>query len=144
MKKFICLLICAAALLSLQAAPQKTTLDKLPKNSQEFLQRYFAGETIREVELDRESSWDKYTVWFDNGNRVSFEGGTGNCSEVIMNEGAIPVEVLPAKVRSYLRMHYPNQTVKAMKQTKEGCRIGLANDVWVDFGEDGAFIKAGK
>ncbi len=144
MKKFICSLIGAATLFSLSAAPEKTTFDKLPASSQEFVQRYFSGETIRAVELDREASWDKYTVYFDSGNEVSFEGGTGDCSEVIMKHGSIPVSMLPAKVSAYVGMHYPNQKITAITHTKHGCRLTLANGIWADFNKEGEFVKASK
>lgn len=130
--------------LAVLAAPEKTTFDKLPQNSQEFVQRYFAGETIREVELDRDSSWDKYTVWFDNGNMISFAGGSGDCTEIKIKQGAIPVSVLPAEAAAYLGTHYRNQKIHGMKQTKEGFRISLENGVWVDFDKNGRFIKASK
>lgn len=134
----------AALSLTVLAAPEKTTFDKLPQNAQEFVQRFFAGETIREVELNRENSWDKYTVWFDNGNHICFEGGTGNCTEIIMKQGSIPTGVLPETAAAYLKKHYPDQEILAMKQTKEGFRTGLSNGVWIDFDKEGDFIKGSK
>ena len=134
----------AALSLTVLAAPQKTTFDKLPRNSQEFVQRFFAGETIREVELNNENSWDKYTVWFDNGNHICFQGGSGDCTEIVLKQGSIPTEVLPTKAATYLHAHYRNQEIQAMKQTKEGFRVGLSNGVWIDFDKQGDFIKGNK
>ena len=73
----------------MNAAPQKVDFGKLPKNSQEFIQKNFPGEKVKAVEMDREASWDKYTVYFNSGNQVSFEGGSGDCSQIIMKNGSV-------------------------------------------------------
>ena len=57
--------------MAVNAAPQKVDFGKLPKNSQEFIQKNFPGEKVKAVEMDREASWDKYTVYFNSGNQVS-------------------------------------------------------------------------
>ena len=77
MKKILLLIASAAIALAVNAAPQKVDFGKLPKNSQEFIQKNFPGEKVKAVEMDREASWDKYTVYFNSGNQVSFEGGSG-------------------------------------------------------------------
>ena len=83
MKKILLLIASAAIALAVNAAPQKVDFGKLPKNSQEFIQKNFPGEKVKAVEMDREASWDKYTVYFNSGNQVSFEGGSGDCSQII-------------------------------------------------------------
>ena len=64
MKKILLLIASAAIALAVNAAPQKVDFGKLPKNSQEFIQKNFPGEKVKAVEMDREASWDKYTVYF--------------------------------------------------------------------------------
>ena len=67
MKKILLLIASAAIALAVNAAPQKVDFGKLPKNSQEFIQKNFPGEKVKAVEMDREASWDKYTVYFNSG-----------------------------------------------------------------------------
>ena len=31
--------------------------------------------------MDREASWDKYTVYFNSGDRCQFEGGSGDARD---------------------------------------------------------------
>ena len=69
MKKILLLIASAAIALAVNAAPQKVDFGKLPKNSQEFIQKNFPGEKVKAVEMDREASWDKYTVYFNSGNQ---------------------------------------------------------------------------
>ena len=75
MKKILLLIASAAIALAVNAAPQKVDFGKLPKNSQEFIQKNFPGEKVKAVEMDREAS-DKYTFYFNSGNQVSFEVGS--------------------------------------------------------------------
>ena len=88
----------------------------MPKNSQEFIQKNFPGEKVKAVEMDREASWDKYTVYFNSGNQVSFEGGSGDCSQIIMKNGSVPMSVIPAKVKTYAGNTYPGQRILMMER----------------------------
>lgn len=144
MKKFLTLIACVATAFAVSAAPQAVDFDKLPKNSQEFVQKNFPNEKIKSVEMDRQSSWDKYTVYFNSGNQVSFEGGSGDCSQIIMKNGSIPMSLIPNKVRSYTSGKYPGQSVVMMETTSDGYRLRLADNTYLDFDKDGTFVKATK
>jgi len=144
MKKFLLFFVCAASALCASAAPQEVDFDKLPKNSQEFIQRYFSGEKIKRVEMDREASWDKYTVYFNSGNQVSFEGGSGDCSQIIMKNGSVPSSVIPAKIRAYSNGKYAGQSIVMMETTADGYKVGLADKTCLYFDKDGDFTKATK
>ena len=50
MKKILLLIASAAIALAVNAAPQKVDFGKLPKNSQEFIQKNFPGEKVKAVE----------------------------------------------------------------------------------------------
>lgn len=142
MKKFLFLIVCAAAALSVSAAPQKVDFDKLPKNSQEFIQQNFPREKIKNVEMDREASWDKYTVYFTSGTQVSFEGGSGDWSQIIMKDGYVPAATVPVKIKSYAGNNYPGFGIVAMETTKDGYKIKLSNGTNLLFDKDGDYTQA--
>ncbi len=144
MKKLFLSLVCAAAAWAVSAAPQKVDFGKMPKNSQEFVQKYFSNEKVKSVEMDRESSWDKYTVYFNSGNQVSFEGGSGDCSQIIMKEGAVPSSAMPAKLRSYTGAKYPRLHVVMYETTADGYKLKLSDNTILDFNKSGDFVKASK
>ena len=144
MKRFLLFFVSAAAVLSATAAPQKVDFDKLPKNSQEFIQKNFANEKVKSVEMDREASWDKYTVYFNSGNQVSFEGGSGDCSQIIMKSGSVPAAVIPARIKAYIGSKYPGLQIMMMETTTDGYKVGLSDKTSVDFDKDGDFVKAQK
>ena len=144
MKKLLLTFVCAAAALGVCAAPEKIGFDKLPKSSQEFIQKNFPREVVKDTEMDREASWDKYTVYFNSGNQVSFEGGSGDCSQIIMKNGSVPMSVIPAKVITYAGNTYPGQRIVMMETTADGYKVALSDKTVLDFDKDGNFTKATK
>jgi len=144
MKRFLLSFVAAAAAFAVSAAPQKVDFGKLPNNSQEFIRKNFPGETVKTVEMDREASWDKYTVFFNSGNQVSFEGGSGDCSEIIMKNGAVPATALPTKVKSYAMAKYPRQDIVMYQTTADGCKLKLSDNTVLNFDKNGDFVNAMK
>ena len=144
MKKFLTFFVCAAAAVSVSAAPKNVDYDKLPASSQEFIQKNFSHETVKSVVLDREASWDKYTVYFNSGLQISFEGGSGDCSEIVTKSGAIPASALPSRLRSYVASQYPSAQITMYQTTADGYRLGLSNKTFLDFDKNGNFVKATK
>ena len=102
------------------------------------------GEKVKAVEMDREASWDKYTVYFNSGNQVSFEGGSGDCSQIIMKNGSVPMSVVPAKIKTYAGNNYAGQRIVMMETTADGYKVALADKTVLDFDKDGNFTKATK
>ncbi len=132
------LALCAITTLSALAMPQKVSFDKMPKKSQEFVEKYFPNDKIISVELDRRTpSAEKYTVYFDNGNEVTFDGGSGDCTQIVMKKGAVPEDMLPANLKSYLYDKYPTQTLTSIESTQDGYRLGLSNGSTLYFDKDG-------
>lgn len=144
MKKILLFLVCAATAFAVNAAPQNVDFGKLPKNSQEFIQKNFPREKVKSVEMDREASWDKYTVYFNSGSQVSFEGGSGDWSEILMKDGAVPATVIPAKIRTYAGNTYRGTNMVMLKTTADGYEAKLSSGTILYFDKDGNFTKATK
>lgn len=134
----------AAAAVAVSAAPQKVAFDKLPRNSQEFVQKNFPNEKIKSVEMDRESTWDKYTVYFNSGSRISFEGGSGDWSEIFMESGQVPYGAVPSKIKTYTGSKYARQHIVMLKTTANGYDAKLSDGTVLSFDKDGDFVKASK
>ena len=135
MKKILLLIASAAIALAVNAAPQKVDFGKLPKNSQEFIQKNFPGEKVKAVEMDREASWDKYTVYFNSGNQVSFEGGSGDCSQIIMKNGS---DVRDSRQGQDLRRQHLSGA--ANRHDGDDCRRLQSSA----FGQDGSRFRQGR
>ena len=133
MKKLLLTFVCAAAALGVCAAPEKS--------SQEFIQKNFPREVVKDTEMDREASWDKYTVYFNSGSRVSFEGGKGDWSEIVMKNGAVPATVIPVRIKTYVADNYSQSMVNRLSTMKEGYKVGLTNGLTLYFDKEGKFKK---
>lgn len=144
MKKLVLLIACAVFAFSANAAPQPVDFNKLPKHSQEFIQKNFPTEKVKNVWMDREASWDKYTVNFNSGNMVSFEGGKGNWSQIMMKDGSVPMAVIPMKIKSYTGTKYPGMPIIGIKTTADGYEVWLSDKTALTFDKDGKFVKAAK
>lgn len=144
MKKLLLLFACAATAFAVNAAPQQVDFDKLPASSQEFIRKNFAGDPVKSVILDREASWDKYTVVLNSGTQVSFAGGSGDCSEIVMKHGDVPAAAMLPRLRSYVVSQYPQARVVLYQTTADGYRLGLADKTCLDFDKHGNFVKAVK
>lgn len=144
MRKFFLFIACAAVAFSASAAPKDVDFDKLPKNSQEFIRKHFPAEKIKSVELDREASWDKYTVHFNSGSQVSFKGGSGDCSQIIMKNGSVPAGVIPANIRTYTANRYPGGRIVMLELVNDGYKVKLANGTMLYFDKNGNYTKAAK
>lgn len=137
MKKILFLALCALTLPAL-AMPHKVAFDKLPRRSQEFVHQYFPTQKVISVELDRRSgSSEKYSVYFANGNQASFDGGNGDCTQIIIKSGSLPVGVLPTKIRSDIMADHPNQGVTLYERQKDGYRLQLTDGTTLFFNKDG-------
>lgn len=134
----------ATAAFCATAAPQNIDFNKLPENSQAFIRRNFPSEKVKSVEMDREATWNKYTVYFNSGSQVSFEGGSGDCSEIIMKNSSVPSSAMPANVRTYVNKRYPGKYVTGMKTTTDGYKVYLSDKTVLNFDKDGDFVNAAK
>ena len=97
---------------------------------------------MKTVEMDREASWDKYTVYFNSGTQVSFEGGSGDCSEIIMKNGTVPASAIQPRLRSYVASQYPSSQIVLYQTTADGYRLGLSDKTFLEFDKNGNFVKA--
>lgn len=94
--------------------------------------------------MDREASWDKYTVYFNSGNQISFEGGSGDWSRIIMKNGPVPATVIPVKIKTFAGGKYPGMNIVMLETTADGYKAGLADGTFLYFDKDGNYTKATK
>ena len=69
---------------------------------------------------------------------------SGDCSQIIMKNGSVPMSVIPAKVKTYAGNTYPGQRIVMMETTADGYKVALSDKTVLDFDKDGNFTKATK
>ena len=122
----------------------------LPAEAQGFIQDHFSGATIEAVQVEDEG-WleglfdgeenDKYEVRLSNGVQLDFNEN-GNISEVDSKEGvAIPEEVLPAEIRTYVASNYADTMIESWSLDDNEQEVELSNEIDLVFDRDGNFLK---
>lgn len=141
MKKVVLSAFCA--LFSIGMFAQANT-NNLPTTAQDFINRHFSQASVEKV--DENSNWqiwedDKYEVMLSNGIELDFDEN-GNIIEIDnQNNEAIPMEVLPSKVQSYLQANHANAKVVGWEKQKKEQEVELADGTELEFDTDGNFRK---
>ena len=141
MKKVIVSAFCA--FFSIGMFAQANTAN-LPNTAQNFINKYFSSVTVEGV--DENSKWeiwadDKYEVKLSNGIELDFDEN-GNLLEIdSQNNEAVPMEALPANVRSYLMTNHADAEVIGWEMHDDEQEVELSNGVEVEFDSQGNFRK---
>ena len=130
------LLISVVTVMAVMPSHDKS-LDKLPAASRDFIHHYFAGDRVQSVSHVKSDHGDHFFVTFVNGDKVTFDGHSGNPVSIHLAEGAVPSKLMPDKVHDYLKKHYPGVSVTSLDHMKGGCRIGLSNGQSVCLDKEG-------
>lgn len=116
-------------------------MDELPQQSTDFIDEHFSNERIEEVDVD--DSWynlsdsETYEVRFENGIELDFNSD-GEITEIESEEGkAIPLNVLPEKVRTHLEKKAPNATVVNWEKDNDGHEVELEDGREFEFDKNG-------
>lgn len=136
----ICLITGLAFGISVNA--QKTVITKtaLPSNAQTFLRTHFSGQEPTYIIEDKEMFSKDYKVQFADNIEVEFDG-KGNWEEIDGNNKAIPINVIPKKIVSYVNTYFTNTVITKIDKGAWGYEIDLSNGLKLEFDSKGNFIR---
>lgn len=139
-------IICAILLLGFAIsanAQKKIELTELPKESQEFLQKYFSKKAIDVVKKDAEHGEKGYEIKFKDGTEAEF-WKDGSYREIDGDGKPIPTEFIPAAIKNYVAKHYPNEKITHIDYGHKDIDVDLTNNIDLEFTKEGKFIKGEK
>lgn len=136
----ICLITGLAFGISVNA--QKTVITKtaLPTNAQSFLRTHFSGQEPTYIIEDKEMFSKDYKVQFADNIEVEFDG-KGNWEEIDGNNKAIPINIIPKKIVSYVNTYFTNTVITKIDKGAWGYEINLSNGLELEFNSKGNFIR---
>lgn len=128
MRKVLSLLAC---LFALQAAvwagtDKPITTDRLPKQAQVFIQKFFPDAKVVMAKMETELFDKSYEVAFANGDRLEFDK-KGAWTEVYCKNSSVPADAVPAQIRKYLSDNCPDAKVLKMERNKKEYEVELSN-----------------
>ncbi|MFH7018184.1 PepSY-like domain-containing protein [Flavobacterium sp. FlaQc-47] len=121
------------------------TATDLPQTASIFITTYFANTTYQVIKKQDKPDADGsiYDVYLTNGFEIDFDAN-GNWVDIDGNHQAIPVELIPEKINTYVMTNYPNQSVTSIDNEKTFIEVELSNNIEVVFDLQGNFIRIDK
>lgn len=134
MKKLVVLMIGLILVsISVMAGNDKpVTMQQLPRKAQTFVKEYFANHTVALSKMDNDFIHKTYDVIFTNGDKVEFDR-RGNWTDVDCGYTEVPIDIVPAPIRTYVSKNYPDATIKKLEKDGSGYEIKLSNGLEVKF-----------
>lgn len=117
----------------------------LPQPATTFVTSYFPTATYKLIKKQNipDSDGSVYDVLLSNNFEIDFDIN-GKWVDIDGNNQAIPVELIPEKINTYVKENYPNQSVTAIDNEKTHIEIELSNNLELVFDLEGNFIRIDK
>lgn len=135
MKRIILLFLCAATvLITVKAGNDRPiNFDQLPAQSQQMIKKYFPGQSVALVKMEREFVGKSYEVIFTNGNKAEFDK-KGIWKEIDCKYTELPSELVPPQITNYVRTNYHDVRItKIEKKSRNRHEIELINGLELKF-----------
>ncbi len=107
-------------------------IGQLPIKSQKFISKYFQGLKVAIVKQESDLFRKSYNVIFTNGDKLEFKGN-GDWSEVKSLKNGVPEEIIPVRIKEYLKSNYPEDKVLKIERDNKGYEVNLTNTWEIKF-----------
>ena len=108
------------------------TLDKLPAAAQEFLAANFKDLTLAYAVEDPKFIGSEYEVIYTDRTEVEFDSD-GAWTSVGSRYAAVPADIVPEQIKSYVAQTFPNQQVRKIERKRYSWEIELSNGLEIEF-----------
>ena len=134
MRKIIAMLLCVFAFQAVVSADndKPVQVGQLPTKAQTFLSSHFKGRKVALAKMESDLFYKSYDVIFTSGDKVEF-GKSGDWTEVSCPHSEVPVQVIPAAIRNYLKTNYPDAKVLGIERDKNEYEVKLSNRLEIKF-----------
>lgn len=141
MKKLIILFVGLVMIQGAARADNDKPIDfsKLPKASQQFVQKYFSGISIALIKMESDFFEKSYEIVFTNGDKVEFDR-KGEWTDINCKYTEMPPEVIPAQIREYVAKHYEGVRIQKLERERREYEVELSNGIDLTFNTRFALI----
>ena len=135
--RIIALAVALMAGASMMLAGTQISLSKLPKVSQTFISKYFAGDKVKKVESDQGRHGVEYEVDMTSGAEIEFRAD-GNWKSVKAAKGkTVPSAIVPAAISRYVQTNHKGQTIREISFKRGVYEVELSNGKELHLDKDG-------
>lgn len=114
----------------------------LPAQVGTFVTAYFPNATYLTIKKQNRADNDGsiYDVFLTNGFEIDFDAA-GNWIDIDGNHQAIPVELIPEKISTYVTDNYPGLFVTSIDNEPSYIDVELSNNLDLIFDKQGNFLR---
>ncbi len=139
MKRMITLVAIAIASLSIAKADDRpVTFQQLPASAQTFINTNFPDEKISYSTKD-DIVYPDYKVVFVSGLRLQFNHN--GSMEAIEFRGGVPDKFIPAQIKEYVKIHYPDAFFVEYEVGKRSYEVKLSNRLDLTFNRNFILVE---
>lgn len=114
---------------------------QLPSQARGFLETYWGGLEISEMEKDGSGSGATYEVTMTNGVEIEFDGN-GLWIDVDAPMGmSLPTAFINPGITNYVMLNYPTEGINEISREYYGFEVELTNDVDLYFDNMGDILQ---
>ena len=142
MKKVLSILVLVLATVQMAFAGDVITRDakQLPLTARNFINQYFTKPQISHIKIETGILGSKsYEVLLDR-TEIDFDSN-GNWTDVDCKKAAVPAALIPASVKEYVKMNFPQEIITKIERGRSGVEVELANDYSLKFNKKGQFVS---
>lgn len=128
MKKWILLLVCVLGIQAVALADNDKPIQigQLPTKAQTFITTYFKNHKVALAKMESGLFYKTYDVIFTNGEKLEFDK-SGEWTEIKCKMSAVPVQAIPAEIRSYVSANYPEAKILEIERDGKEYEVKLSN-----------------
>lgn len=135
------LLVFTLLLLSFTSFSQERVITEkeIPPAIKAYIGEHFPNQKIIKAEIDRDGLSKKYEIKLSSKTELDFNSK----SEIIKIDGktALPASVIPQKIAEYVKENYPDNVITEWKLKGKNQKVGLDNDLDLEFTSKGKFVR---
>ena len=95
------------------------TFEQLPASAQTFITAHFPKHKLAYAKEERDLMKVSYDVVFSDGTKLEFDKN-GEWKEVDTKPATVPSAIVPERIATYIRTHYPDAAIVAIDRTQIG------------------------
>ncbi len=116
------------------------SFEALPAKAQEFVLAYFHDDSIRFIRMENEVTKTEYTVRFENGMEIEFNG-SGDWTEVESHSACLPDGFLHEGILRFLDENHGSYCLHEVAKGRHKIEVELSDGTELIFNKSGEFLR---
>lgn len=129
-------------MMTMNATDKIIPTSEIPNSIKTYVKTHFPKQSITKAEIDIEGTKKEYEIKLNNLTELKFDANY-KIRKIDANV-ALPATVIPAKIRTYIKTNYPNQTITDWELKANSQEIELDNGLELNFSLNGDFTNLKK